>query len=43
MKKIWFLVIKLFSLEEQEKIEKIENELENLKEFKKGLLQQMFI
>lgn len=26
-----------------EKIEKIENELENLKEFKKGLLQQMFI
>ena len=43
MKKILFLVIKLFSLEEQEKIEKIENELENLKEFKKGLLQQMFI
>lgn len=26
-----------------EKIEKIENELENLKEFKKGLLQQMFV
>ena len=26
-----------------EKIEKIENKLENLKEFKKGLLQQMFI
>ena len=43
MKKILFLVIKLFSLEEQEKIEKIENELENLKEFKKGFLQQMFI
>ena len=25
------------------KIEKISNELENLKEFKKGLLQQMFV
>lgn len=35
-----FIKIKLPYLEEQEKIS---DELENLKEFKKGLLQQMFV
>lgn len=54
MNQFFEIIISIPSLEEQEKIadflssinikiEKISNELESLKEFKKGLLQQMFV